>query len=347
MVTVLIFSYNRHSYLRRALAYWASSGYQVIIADGSDNRLAYDFPSNVKYLHRPHVSIIDRILEMVSIANTPFVALGTDDDFIALNGLAVVAKFLNENSDYSSAQGYYTRFYQHHLNSTPIWDWDYRYASNYSFLDIAMESRLHSAMKPPVMHYCYSVMKGDVMKKTLGLLSGVDEMSISTFELSFIPGLMSQGKHTVLPVFFGARQAQQRSWTDAIKLDVWVERNAVDGYAKWRMNVCRLLQNENGLSREEATRIIDDSMIVYLKGYPAKVLGSEQHLADPTSFKAAIWRTVIRSLSNKYSRSLYESMRICGMLGFDLKMFNLFRRDWSKIKMILAHHPIAEINHKK
>lgn len=347
MVTVLIFSYNRHSYLRRALTYWATSDCSVIIADGSDSSLLYDFPLNVKYFHRPNVSVLNRILEMVSIATTPFVVLGTDDDFIALNGLSVVVEFLNKNADYSSAQGYYTRFDQRHLNSTPRWFLDYRYASNYSFLDAAMESRLQSAMRPPIMHYCYSVMQSSAMKKTLDLLRGVEEMSISTFELSFIPGLMSQGKHAALPVFFGARQTQQQSWTESMKLDVWIERNSVDGYSKWRANICELFQEENGCSEREAARIVDDAIAMCLSGYHAKRLRGEQRQGK----RMSLIREIIGGLPNA-CRENFRSLRmfvfsiadLYRMFGFDLKMLSLFRRDWLKIRLAILAHPIAEIH---
>ncbi len=148
MVTVLIFSYNRHGYLKRAIDYWSQSGWSIIIADGSDMSLQCNFPSNIDYLHCPSASISDRLEKLVEKVTTPYALLSADDDFIAFDGLRRTTEFLSHHSDYASAQGFYTRF-QQDGDSRIRWFWDYRHASKYVFDEDSLASRFLAAMSPP------------------------------------------------------------------------------------------------------------------------------------------------------------------------------------------------------
>ncbi len=194
-------------------------------------------------------------------------------------------------------------------------------------------------------------MQIDALKRTLALLRGVEETSVTTFELSFIAGLMACGKHATLPVFFGARQAQVRKWGNYVRFDDWVEKNSVVGYAKWRENICELFQ-ELALSKIEAERIVDESVATYLQWVKAKHLSQQQLSERRTPSNTTILARVMAKLPAKLKvvlRPLYWFVRsrwhLYQMFGANLTAIYVFRRDWGNIKSTILRHPLADNNH--
>ncbi len=227
--------------LRRALRYWATLEANIIVADGSQSRFDGVIPINVDYIHMPKQSLINRLLEMISCIQTPYVVLCADDDFLSEHALNTHVDFLEKNKEYSAVQGIYTRFWINRDSMLLNWIFDYKYANRFKFDSNESTERFLKAMKLPLMHYCYSVMRIDAMNSSLKLMTGVDEESISTFELSFIAGIMSCGKYATLPIFYQARQLKDfADWAGETSFDHWYEKNSANGYQRWRSNIMDL-----------------------------------------------------------------------------------------------------------
>lgn len=264
MITVLIFSYNRHHYLRRAIKYWSLSPWAVIISDGSDEPLNINIPSRMTYLHRPRTPLHDRLIELAQMVSTPYSVMAPDDDFYAFEGISKSIKFLEKNTDYSMTQGLYTRFKIDLDNKNVFLYPDYQYASKNKFDDASPEKRIIGAMTGPTMHYCYAVMRTESLRNTLNVLNGVGETSISTFELSFNLASLAQGKYKTLPIFYAAREYQVQNWGSYIKFEDWVRSPSPEGYEKWRLNIASLYAKITGLGVAESLIVFDKAITKFL-----------------------------------------------------------------------------------
>ena len=105
-LTIIIFSYNRHEWLKRIINYWSKHSIQILILDGSDKKLEdkYLVSKNIKYIHNQR-GLYKRLLSSLDYINTKFVILGSDDEFYLPSALFSCVKFLSKNIDYTSCQG--------------------------------------------------------------------------------------------------------------------------------------------------------------------------------------------------------------------------------------------------
>ena len=96
-LTIVIPTYNREEGIRKSIQYWESIGVQVLILDGSDQRIFADGRminnSRITYFHFPNVlgeskfwgSYGRRMKFAVKHVTTKYVALCADDDFLAID----------------------------------------------------------------------------------------------------------------------------------------------------------------------------------------------------------------------------------------------------------------------
>lgn len=105
-LTVVIFSYNRQEYLKRTIKFWSSYSVNVLVLDGSDNKLDDIFlqKKNIKYIYDKR-SLYDRLLETINHINTEFMILSCDDEFYLPSALSTCVKFLSNQNTYSSCKG--------------------------------------------------------------------------------------------------------------------------------------------------------------------------------------------------------------------------------------------------
>ena len=124
-----------------------------------------------------------------------------------------------------------------------------------------------------IMHYCYSVMHLNGLRDSLAILNGVDEdnMSVSTFELSFIYGLMTNGKHATLPVFFCGKEMQEARW-EYVSFKAWVDTNSDTGFRRWKANICSMLYEVCDLTDLNSTNIVNRSVEQILNSHESRSL---------------------------------------------------------------------------
>ena len=105
-LTIVIFSYNRHKYLKRTINYWSNYNVKLVIIDGSDKRLEekYIIAKNIKYLHNKK-GLYDRFLSSAHLIDTEFMILGGDDEFYLPSALCSCVKFLLKEKTYYSCGG--------------------------------------------------------------------------------------------------------------------------------------------------------------------------------------------------------------------------------------------------
>ena len=110
-VTVIIPAHNRPERLRRLLGYYSGCGLRILVPDSSDQCYNGDVSSpDVTYIHRPGLHFLLKIKEILPLISTDYVLYCADDDFIVPSAIARMVEFLDDNPDYSIAQGHYLTF---------------------------------------------------------------------------------------------------------------------------------------------------------------------------------------------------------------------------------------------
>jgi glycosyltransferase domain-containing protein len=331
MITVLIFSCNRHHYLKRAIKYWSLSPWAVIISDGSDEPLSYHIPSRITYLHRPDISLQSRLIELAQMASTSYSVLAPDDDFHAFKGIDRSLIFLEKNSDYSMTQGLYTRFHLDMTHKNVFLCPDYQYASKDIFDDASPEKRILRAMTGPTMHYCYAVMRTESLKNVLSVLNGVEETSISTFELSFNLALLAHGKYKTLPVFYAAREYHVQNWSKYRKCEDWIRSPSPEGYEKWRLNIASLYEKITGLSEAESLAVFDNAIVKFLDYKKPNFVSTQP---SKRCFRKIRDKIPSRFIKDLIMHIIYKG-KILNMIVSHRANLMEFRRDWKRIKKII------------
>jgi glycosyltransferase domain-containing protein len=107
-LTVIIPTYNRPIYARRAMRYWAKLGVKTLILDGGDAPmrlpLAATLSRKIRYLHRPE-SLAKRLLHAADLVSTKYCVLVGDDEFHLRSGLVRCIQELEANPDLVSCMG--------------------------------------------------------------------------------------------------------------------------------------------------------------------------------------------------------------------------------------------------
>jgi glycosyltransferase domain-containing protein len=111
-LTIVIISYNRHKYLKRAIKYWSNYHVKLLVLDGSDTKLEDPYLNikNIKYIYDPR-GIHDRLLSSINYIETEFMVLAGDDEFYLPSALNSCIEFLFKESSFSSCGGRAVGFY--------------------------------------------------------------------------------------------------------------------------------------------------------------------------------------------------------------------------------------------
>ncbi len=105
-LTIIIFSYNRHEWLKRIISYWSNYDVKLLVLDGSEKKLEKQHVNskNTRYIHDQR-GLYERLLSSSDYIDTKFVILSSDDEFYLPSALLSCVKFLSKNKTYSSCQG--------------------------------------------------------------------------------------------------------------------------------------------------------------------------------------------------------------------------------------------------
>lgn len=117
LLTIIIPTRNRSSFLRRLLTYYCKLHLEgaVLIVDSSDlahvsqNQRVVDFLEadlNVAYrVHDASASLSEKVCDSLNYVTTPYAVIGADDDFFVPSTLSRVVQFLEDHDEYIVAHG--------------------------------------------------------------------------------------------------------------------------------------------------------------------------------------------------------------------------------------------------
>ncbi|MEI7605816.1 MAG: TIGR00180 family glycosyltransferase [Rhodospirillaceae bacterium] len=205
--TILIPTHNRHHYLKRCLQWFLEFGYPIVIADSSARQWESELRRHPSITYIWHPGGFDCYLPKLKMAldtiATPYMAMCADDDFILHEGIRKAVAFLEDNPDYSFAQGY---SYLYQVFGARAALWPLYYPSRGAFQDDWME---RVAARNDTIYY--GVNRTAHLKKAVEFLvrqdfSGIVDSAVGFFDFALTSTVARQGKLKRLPVPFGLRE---------------------------------------------------------------------------------------------------------------------------------------------
>lgn len=272
-VTVIIPTFNRYPYLLRILNYYKSYNFptRILILDSSDGLLDEDrfrgFLSNNKICYRKtNLDLTAKIVDGLRGVSTPYSVFCADDMFITPNGIRESLSFLENNPDFSVAQGYSIGFWLRHIKGDKQ---QFMYRPSYDLVSntfFGPKERLvcHLSKYSPTF---YGVTRTDLLKIIF------EEAAKFTDNNRFTELLLSMltlvyGKMKTLDVFYTARQALSESMSTRSKTLIGFIKDGTYGekYAKFRECLARHLSIKANSDIKDAQQAVDKGMSVYLSG---------------------------------------------------------------------------------
>ena len=258
LLTIVIPTYERRDRLKRAIAYWLKSGYQIVVADGSAASNKDLVPKPAQYFHDPDSRIIERWINAIHQVKTEYILLCADDDFIGLEAIAKCLQFLQANPDYSCAQGQYVFFEVDKL--VPCVYQGYTHIDNWPREHDQFNPRLCKAMDN-YMQCIYSV------QRTKNVHCFLNEFPVLTndnaMEMQFTIGNAIFGKHHIFESFYGLREIIKNSGGQTTQgVGKWYKSERV-AFNKWRNYCLGLFVKHQGLALCQAEKVFDQSLSLY------------------------------------------------------------------------------------
>ena len=195
-LSVLVFSYNRHAFLRRQMLYWADKPVDLLIADGSEcamEGLGAERQGRFRliYHHAPGPRNVNlRMKWLASNAATPYVVFLDDQDTFLWSTAFRLMTFLDNSIQHASASGaIFCRYKEYQY-------WDY----NLCTFDIDQEGAGARAVDlwgrvNPLARCAYSIMRASVACNLYEFRPAVDfDNEVPSDFLYFISAIIA-GKH--------------------------------------------------------------------------------------------------------------------------------------------------------
>ena len=162
-LTIVIVSYNRQKYLKRIIKFWSNYKVNILIVDGSSNKLEDDFTNhkNLTYIHSQK-NLFERYMKSVDFIRTEFVILACDDEFYLPSALRSCINFLLLNPSYSSCGGRAIGFRTKEKKIFGIRQ--YLKLKDFDLIDNNAKVRAHTHFSAYVPAHFYSVIKTNIWK---------------------------------------------------------------------------------------------------------------------------------------------------------------------------------------
>ena len=110
-VIMILPTKNRQIYLDRVNDFYNSTELKLVILDSTTKKYEGIISKGIDYLHLPNHDVIEKFkLSLNKYSNYPYVVIGADDHFIFPRAIMECVKFLKNNNDFTTAQGYFMSF---------------------------------------------------------------------------------------------------------------------------------------------------------------------------------------------------------------------------------------------
>jgi glycosyltransferase domain-containing protein len=204
LLTVVLLSHNRPTYLRRALHFYSTLPCRVLVLDSSAQPLESDetrLPS-VDYRHVPEYgywSFQTKAAYGMTLVQTPYTVMASDDDFMVHSALTDSVAFLQAHSDYSFCHGY-CLMYVTEASGVTYLRRDKKVREDYN--DENAEARVLSYMEQYLPPF-YAVTRTHLLR---GFFEAMTDRGFEWMEVGHVFFMLSQGKARVLPMPYVVRE---------------------------------------------------------------------------------------------------------------------------------------------
>ena len=204
-VTILVPTQDRDFLVKCAIAYYKVIKIKTIVVDSSAVSLNLKSDSLISYIHMPGATYQVKMEVASKKANTAYVCIVADDDFIAPSGLYQGVNFLNLHKDFSSVQGMYVRFTKY-FNRLFILSSMLTGHRHYKLTEESSTERVLKSME----NYANTNMalyRREVVVEAMKIAALVDEVPVHELLINLVGRTM--GKFNTIPYFWAARDSKR------------------------------------------------------------------------------------------------------------------------------------------
>lgn len=221
-LTIVIISYNRQKYLKRIIKFWSNYKVNILIIDGSLNKLEDDFTNhkNLTYIHSQK-SLYERYLNSVDFIKTEFVILACDDEFYLPSALRSCINFLLSNTSYSSCGGRAIGFRTKEKKIFGIRQ--YPKLKDFDLIDNNAKVRANTHFSAYVPAHFYSVITTNVWKIVISNVFKKKFNFFASFELQVEFLITISGKSKIISELMWLRNNEEPkiNINRDPKIDIW------------------------------------------------------------------------------------------------------------------------------
>lgn len=352
-VTVIIPTFNRYPYLFRLLNFYKSYNFptKILILDSSTNVLPQDrfreFLLNSRIVYqRINAGFAEKISSGLNNISTPYSLICADDDFIVPSGIKTCVSFLENKPDFVSAHGMGIAVYLKDAEGGKQQFYCELSNNHPSIIFEDERDRLISLFKDYTPTF-YGVYNTGFLKMAF------EEIAKYTKIYLFVEILLSMltaiyGKIEFLDVLYIVRQKLNDSSGAKSKTMGELIKDGTYGAAYDNFKECLSahLRKKSGLNIEEAKKIIDDGMSVYLSKCADKHLLKNQLIRKIKNILESRMPLWVYENIREFYRKLFlsELKRLEDVKSFSNTHFSKYYEEIDNIHKYLSSYQISEKN---
>lgn len=346
-IEVIIPTRNRNDFLKRILDYYQShsKGLSFLIADSSSNSIKKKNKQLVSKYKNMRIRYLDKFpenmeqhykfSEMVKYIKARYCVFCADDDFIVPEAIKTCAKFLDKNPNYVAVHGTYIGYHLYNgiFGKNKFW-WQFRHTPISITSSKAMERlcnhlehftlTIWAVRKTAIVKACYKEFRTTKIDSYILPILG-----------ELIPDALTAvfGKIKHINTFYSARQyfgSIRGTYPSLIDAKNWGKYE--NNYSQFKKVILRNIPKSDGLSKQEASTILDSTMEKYIGySYQEHLMNKLFSLLKPLPESVALF---IRFLHEIY---LFSKPKV-NKLGQIQKPTSKFYSDFTNIKQSILEH---------
>ena len=270
--TIIIPTHNRHDYLRRNLCYLNTfeNFFDIVVLDSSNEEFIYlnEFECRIKYRHSPGLNFYGKFFDIKKFIETEYVLICADDDFVILESVLEIIKYLDKNREYGSGQGVSQSFFLNKNNKLSKFNTYNNMVEDY-INDDSSSNRILHFMKNYIYPTHYSVIRTTIFIKIFDKLSSQDNIFLyysQLYEFLLPLYLIIESKHFVHNIFYYAREIIFNSSGHLIITvdEVITNKKYKNDYNIFLSSVSEYLSRIENINLNDARKIIEEAIQVYV-----------------------------------------------------------------------------------
>lgn len=274
LYTLIIPTYNRPTQLLRLLHYICSfkNSFRILILDSSSADVQEFNSSTISHQagevehirFDPSIDALSKFENGISLVKTTYCSFCADDDIVFVDTVMDCIKYLDANTDYAAAHGYYFNFrFDERVVIDSVVYWRNALTADAPLMRLVALMKNYEAV-------FYATYRTEVLRKIFSLVRRVDTNLCK--ELILGAATVLNGKVYRLPQFYYGRSTDAshpyESWHPHEILAKSPEI-LLNDYGRYREALLEYLQPINGEPLSQQLRVFDLAHLRYFQGYLA------------------------------------------------------------------------------